>query len=206
MKRLIFGFIATGAVLSAVVACKDVTKTSVNESPKSESKIMVSAEDSALFVDVFQAYLGYDQAYADSAAEKTDLVGDVLGLQADNASEHYKKNMVHVDSVLQKCIQLVGQRNYDELLLTLETERNNINVHPGNVIDNEIGLLLVYNKLYSAAYPESEDSFYMKMMPLYKFSELHLQLIENFGKGRHPFHDQLENLINEAKEHLNGQK
>ena len=151
MKRLIFGFIATGAVLSAVVACKDATKTSVNESPKSESKIMVSAEDSALFVDVFQAYLGYDQAYADSAAEKTDLVGDVLGLQADNASEHYKKNMVHVDSVLQKCIQLVGQRNYDELLLTLETERKNINVHPGNVIDNEIGLLLVYNKLYSAA-------------------------------------------------------
>ena len=198
MKKLIFGLIVMGAVLSLVVACKDATKTSVKESPKSESKFVVSAEDSALFVDVFQAYLDYDQAYADSAAEKADLVSSVLEYQEEDVSGHYKKNMVHVDSVLNNCIKLVGQRKYDVLLQTLEAERMNIDYHPGNVIDNEIGLLLVYHKLYDAAYPESEDSFYMKMLPIYEFSELHFKIIESFGKGRHPFHDQLENLIKEA--------
>jgi len=58
---------------------------------------------------------------------------------------------------------------------------------------------LIFNKLYYQRYAESLDSFYIKMLPIYKFTELHMEALEMMGKERHPFHDHMLKLIEEAE-------
>lgn len=70
--------------------------------------------------------------------------------------------------------------------------------HPGNVIDNEIGLNIVFSKLYNQSC-ESQDSFYTKMLPIYRFTQLHMEALEALGRERHPFYDKLTELIKTAE-------
>ena len=154
---------------------------------------------------MLSAYLDYDEVYADSAARRAGIIGDELEPEAVDAREHYMQNLLHVDSVMCRCIRFVRWRDYDHLLSTLEMERTNIYSHPGNVMDNELGLIMVFSKLYQQAYPESPDSFYTKMLPIYNFAKIHMELLEALGKGRHPFYDDMLELIDEANEFSSSQ-
>jgi hypothetical protein len=157
------------------------------------SKIQLSGKDSASAIALFETYLGYSQAFADSAAMDAESL-------SDGAAEGYQQNRVHVDSVLHNCIVLVKQRNYDKLLTTLEKERFNIYTHPGNMVNNETGLVKLFSLLYNQVYPEAEDSFYMKMLPIYEFTLTHMEMLEMMGKERHPDYEAIQHLVNHARE------
>ena len=193
MKKSIICVLGMVLALCMVMSCQKGKITKSENAPKeTTSKIMLSTEDSMLCMEVLGAYQDYKQSYADSAREKTEMINE-------DAGEAYLQNQKHVDSVLNECLILVRQRNYDRLLSKLETERVNFYSHPGNVIDNEIGLSIIFNKLYYQRYAESLDSFYIKMLPIYKFTELHMEALEMMGKERHPFHDHMLKLIEEAE-------
>ena len=65
---------------------------------------------------------------------------------------------------------------------------------------------MVFSALYNQVYPESQDSFYTKMLPIYDFAKMHMELLEALGKGRHPFYDGIQSLIDDANECLGQEK
>ena len=199
MKKCIYSLIGVMLALCITTACYEGTKEiaptakdeEVTEEVETLSKIKLEAEDSALCIEVFESYLDYEDSYADSARRKTE---EILA----NAGEKYQQNKIHIDSVLKECIGLVKIRSYDILLDKLERERIQIYSHPGNLIDNEIGLAMIFGRLYNQRYYESQDSFYMKMLPIYRFTKLHIEALEALGKERHPFYNSLLELIEKA--------
>lgn len=189
MKKTFIGMMVLAGIMVMIAGCSE------KKGDKQEvvSKIQLNDEESMLAIALFATYLGYSQAYADSAAMDADAL-------YDGAAEGYQQNRVHVDSVLHNCIELVKQRNYDMLLTTLEKERINIYTHPGNMIDNETGLVHLFSELYDQVYPEAEDSFYMKMLPIYEFTLTHMEMLEMMGKERHPDYEVIQLLVTHARE------
>ena len=195
MKKSIICVLAMVVALCMAISCQKGNTTKGENAPgETVSKIMLNSEDSMLCMEVLGAYQDYKQSYADSAREKTEMINE-------DAGEAYLLNQIHVDSVLNECLILVRQRNYDKLLSRLEAERVNFYSHPGNTIDNEIGLNIMFSKLYNQ-FCESQDSFYTKMLPIYRFTKLHMEALEAFGKERHPFYDHMLKLIEEAEEYV----
>lgn len=194
MKSFIFGLTGLMLVLCMTMSCQkgknDAGSTEKGENVPEEmdAKIILSSEDSMLCVEVLGSYLDYKELYVDSARVNCEQI-------KKNAGEWYLQNKEHIDSVLHECIGLVRQRNYDQLLARLEKERMQIYSHPGNVIDNEIGLVIIFSKLYNQRYYESKDSFYMKMLPIYEFTKLHMETLEVLGSKRHPLYNDLTELI-----------
>ena len=186
--------VATVLTLAACHGKKSSPKEDDNQEKIAEAKkeIPVSAEDSAICVDVFTRYLNVPQEYAEEAA------GNAASLM-DDADIEYQKNKVHVDSMFHNCIDLVKERKYNALLDRLEKERINIYQHPGNLLDNELGLVKVFSILYNGMYSEAEDSFYVKMLPAYEFCKTHMEMLEMMGQERHPDYEQLDQLISHAR-------
>ena len=126
MKKSVICVLGLVLALCMVMSCQKGKTTKSENAPKeTTSKIMLSTEDSMLCMEVLGAYQDYKQSYADSAREKTEMINE-------DAGEAYLQNQKHVDSVLNECLILVRQRNYDRLLSKLETERVNFYSHPGN--------------------------------------------------------------------------
>ena len=198
IKRVVLESCVMIAGLTIVVACgsKDngQQKTTTTEE-KVVSKIQLNEEDSQSAIELFERYLYVSQAYADSAAANVEMI-------AASAIESYQRNKVHVDSVLYDCIRLARQGNYDKMLATLEEERENIYIHPGNLVDNEIDLMLLFSMLYNQVYYTSELGFYKKMMPHYDHLMLHMDMLEMLGKGKHPLYDYVKQGVDHAKEVL----
>ncbi len=189
MMRKMFVCIMVLAGMMMIVGCSEKKGDMQEVVPK----IQLNDEESTFAIALFETYLGYSQAYADSAAMEADALND-------GSAEGYQQNRVHVDSVLHNCIELVKQRNFDMLLTTLEKERINIYTHPGNMIDNETGLVHLFSGLYNQVYPEAEDSFYLKMLPIYEFTLTHMEMLEMMGKERHPDYESILLLVNHARE------
>lgn len=189
MKKTFVCIMVLAGIMMMIAGCSEKRE----DKQEVESKIQLNNEESMLAVALFETYLGYSQAYADSAAMDAEVL-------YDGTAESYQQNRVHVDSVLHNCIELVKRRDYDMLLTTLEKERINIYTHPGNMIDNETGLVHLFSELYGRVYPEAEDSFYMKMLPIYEFSLTHMEMLEMMGKERHPDYEVIQFLVNHAKE------
>lgn len=198
MKKFILGLTGVMLVIFWAMSCqvgkRDAESIAKDEdvSEKTASKIILSSEDSMLCVEVFESYLDYKKLYVDSACVNCEQI-------KKNAGEWYLQNKEHIDSVLHECIGLVRQRNYDQLLARLEKERMQIYSHPGDVIDNEIGLDIIFRKLYNQRYYESKDSFYMKVLPIYEFTKLHMETLEVLGSERHPLYNDLTELIKTAE-------
>ena len=200
MKKFILGLTGVMLVLCMTMSCQKgkngagSTEEGENVSEEMDAKIILSSEDSTLCMEVLESYLDYKELYVDSARVYSEQI-------KKNAGEWYLQNKEHIDSVLHECIGLVRQRNYDQLLTRLEKERMQIYSHPGNVIDNEIGLVIIFSKLYNQRYYESKDSFYMKMLPVYEFTKLHMEALEVLGCERHPLYDNITELIKTAEKY-----
>ena len=183
MRKRLFGIGVMMAGLALLAACnpkdKGQQKTATTEETVGEekvvSKIQLDEEECKSAIELFERYLHVSQAYADSAAANVEMI-------AASAIESYQRNKVHVDSVLNDCIGLARQGNYDKMLATLEDERENIYIHPGNLVDNEIDLMLLFSMLYNQVYYTSEHGFYKKMMPHYDHLMLHMDMMEKLGK------------------------
>jgi len=189
--------------LALLAACgprdKGQQKTATTEEAVGEekvvSKIQLDEEECQSAIELFERYLHVSQAYADSAAANVEMI-------AASAIESYQRNKVHVDSVLHDCIRMAKQGNYDKVLATLEEERENIYVHPGNLVDNEIDLMLLFSKFYNQVYYTSEQGFYKKMMPHYDHLLLHMEMMEKLGKGKHQDYDVIKLAVDYAKKVL----
>ena len=86
--------VATVLALAACHGKKSSPKDDDNQEKIAEAKkeIPVSAEDSAICVDVFTRYLNVSQEYAKEAARNAASL-------MDDADIEYQKNKVHVDSM-----------------------------------------------------------------------------------------------------------
>lgn len=156
MRNFIFLAIFAVVGLSAWICLADAKETKGEETAEEETSPRISPEDSALFIEVFETYLDYDMDFANSSMKYAESM-------RKGAGKDYHKSRKHIDSMFHDCIELVKLGDYEKMLELLETERLNIYRHPGNSIDNEIGLVTVFAKMYNQIYPESTDSFYMKM-------------------------------------------
>lgn len=186
-------FLAMAMVLGACSEKKGQASVNNEVSEPVKSKIQLNAEDSAFAVDVLGRYLNVSQVFADSAAATT-------GALNGGSAEGYLANKAHVDSVLHSCIDMVKQRNYDGLLSMLEKERTNIYVHPGNLIDNEIDLGILFGRMYNQV-AGSEDDFYKRMLPIYEFTVTHMDMLVKMGNERHPDYEVIKGYYEVAKAH-----
>lgn len=187
MKKSIFNVLGLVLVLSMTLSCQkgSTVKGEVKTTAEGDGT-GISAEDRAEFIRVFEDYLSYSKEYADSAAKKAGAT-PIGELPANTKAEaHYQQNRVHGDSLMHKCIALLKNKQDRELLRLLEAERVNIYTYPGNTIDNELNLGWIVENLYKEEYKENEDSFYIKMLPWYEFSVLHMEMLKMLGKGDHP--------------------
>lgn len=148
-------------------------------------EVRIPAEDSADFVAVLNTYLEYSREFADSAAKTAGRMP--LGPHPGDprAEAAYQRNIGHVDSVMRQCIALVKDREYRRVLDVLNEERMNIYSHPGNMIDNELDLRWVVERISAEVYHQ-RDTLAVRMLPWYEFNALHMELLQAMGKGEHP--------------------
>lgn len=202
MRKFIFLAIFAVVGLSAWICLADGKETKGEETAEEEmaeeeTQPWISPEDSAMFIEVFETYLDYDMDFANSSMKYAESM-------RKGAGKDYHKSRKHIDSMFHDCIELVKLGDFEKMLELLETERLNIYRHPGNSIDNEIGLVTVFAKMYNQIYPESTDSFYMKMLPKYQFMKTHIEVKRALTDEEefHPIYEEILKIIDNAHEVL----
>lgn len=189
MKQLGVGVGCVVVIAMMIMGCgskaEKAGKVDVS-SPQTVNVYDISAEDSAMMVDVFRAYLAVSQDEADSAAMTAGDVAERINIPASEEEAHYRQNKAHCDSLMDRCIWLVQERRYDDLYDLLDGERVNIYVHPGNTVDNESGLVSIVDLLCEQRFSTEEAEFYLRMKPWYENLRLHMEILEMLYHKQHP--------------------
>ena len=91
---------------------------------------------------------------------------------------YFLRNITHIDSVVNTCVEFIHQNKEDELISLLETELQNFYAHPHNNVDNEMALHYLIEELYSRHCTSTEE-FFAKVIPLAEWSVMHIETMEN---------------------------
>ncbi len=138
-------------------------------------QIRFEKEEQISAINTLAIYQHVDSIFADKAKILSDYIGKSMGKYD---STFYRKNIQHIDSVVQSCIELVYQNNPKELLALLEKERLNFYVHPANTIANEDKLHMLFTQLYNKFHTEyNQDEYTSKFITLIEHTRLHIQLL-----------------------------
>lgn len=185
-------FILTITVLLILSAC--------NQQKKSET---LTKEQQEACINTFKLYLNVDESRIEESLEFIKLL--VKYSDGDNETqEYFQRNIVHIDSAMQHCIELVKQEDYKKLIEIFEKERMNIVAHPNNTVDNEWHLYSVFSLLY-AQYIEDDKDYYTKLAELGEWSRMHIEAVQMNGNV-HPLYKQVLNELLQIYDALDNPK
>ena len=118
--------------------------------------------------------------------------------------EWYRQNVVHIDSVMNVCIELVQQDESIKLADLLEKERYNIYAHPHNdtylCYEFHSVLALIYSKTI-----ESEKEYFIKVADLGEYSKLLIEAVQANWEKPHPLYLQVLNELQQIYDMLGNQ-
>lgn len=186
-------FILVTTVLLILSAC--------NQQKKAET---LTKEQQEFCLNAFKLYLNVDESRIEESLEFIKLL--VKYSDGDNETqEYFQRNIVHIDSVMQHCIELVKQEDYKKLIEIFKKERMNIVAHPNNTVDNEWHLYSVFALLY-AQYIEDDKDYYTKLAELGEWSRMHIEAVQANWKEPHPLYKQVLDELLQIYEALDNPK
>ena len=168
----------------------------------------ITDEHQKFCIETFNIYLQSDYPKAKQSEDLYRLMIKHSDISEEEKAESilwYKRNLVHVDSVMHTCVSLVEHHDYEKLIKLLEVERINIISHPNNDVYNEWQLQSVMALLYSRLIPD-DTGFYRKLEPLAEWSRMHIEAIQGQNGKEHPLYRQVLNELKEIYSSLNESK
>lgn len=141
-------------------------------------------------LNTFEAYLDVDSAMAKEKEEFYKLTLNQSDSNDEAAEDWYGKNIVHIDSVMRKSIDLVKQDKSKQLLDLLESERYNIYGHPNADTYNCYDFHTVYMLLYTKNI-ENNWEYYTKLAELGEFSRMQIEAVQSNWEEPHPLYKQV---------------
>lgn len=193
MKRILM--IMAVLVLVCLMGCKGKEPAKQTEAKSNDQfEFVLSDDDREDFLFVFENYLKTSKERGDST----------LGFMRENGIDaeglaQFKSNQQHVDSVMNKCIQLTKDGLYGNLYDLLEKERKNILASPGSSIQNILDLTVVVRRISLEKYAKDMRAFAQSVLPWDEFGVAAIEITRALGKGTHP--DYGEMLLKVASEY-----
>ncbi|MBO4827726.1 MAG: hypothetical protein J5506_10940 [Prevotella sp.] len=182
-------------VIMGLVSCNARSGAQQKETKSSDDfGFVLSDDDREDFLFVFENYLKISKERGDS----TIKFMRENGIDAEGLAQ-FKSNQQHVDSVMNKCIQLTKDGLYGSLYDLLEKERKNILVSPGSSIQNILDLTVVVRKMCLQKYAKDMRAFAQNVLPWDEFGVVAMDMARALGKGTHP--DYGEMLLKVASEY-----
>lgn len=167
----------------------------------------VFKENKELCLKTFKEYLEVGQR----RKEATEFIKLMLKYSDESKAEKekswkwYQANIVHVDSVMQHCIELTEQGESKQLLDLLVAERENIYAHPNNSISNCWDLHSVYAMLYSI-YIKDDKDYYVKIAELAEYSRMQIEVYQKSNEKQHVLYKQVLNELLQIYKTLQNQE
>lgn len=167
----------------------------------------VFKENKELCLKTFKEYLEVGQR----RKEATEFIKLMLKYSDESKAEKekswkwYQANIVHVDSVMQHCIELTEQGESKQLLDLLVAERENIYAHPNNSISNCWDLHSVYAMLYSI-YIKDDKDYYTKIAELAEYSRMQIEVYQKSNEKQHALYKQVLNELLQIYKTLQNQE
>ena len=167
----------------------------------------VFTENKELCLNTFKEYLEVGQR----RKEATEFIKLMLKYSDESKAEKekswkwYQANIVHVDSVMQHCIELTEQGESKQLLDLLVAERGNIYAHPNNSISNCWDLHSVYAMLYSI-YIKDDKDYYVKIAELAEYSRMQIEVYQKSNEKQHVLYKQVLNELLQIYKTLQNQE
>ncbi len=167
----------------------------------------VFKENKELCLKTFKEYLEVGQR----RKEATEFIKLMLKYSDERKAEKerswkwYQANTVHVDSVMQHCIELTEQGESKQLLDLLVAERENIYAHPNNSIFNCWDLHSVYAMLYSI-YIKDDKDYYTKIAELAEYSRMQIEVYQKSNEKQHVLYKQVLNELLQIYKTLQNQE
>lgn len=167
----------------------------------------VFTENRELCLKTFKEYLEVGQR----RKEATEFIKLMLKYSDESKAEKekswkwYQANIVHVDSVMQHCIELTEQGESKQLLNLLVAERENIYAHPNNSISNCWNLHSVYAMLYSI-YIKDDKDYYTKIAELAEYSRMQIEVYQKSNEKQHVLYKQVLNELLQIYKTLQNQE
>ena len=167
----------------------------------------VFTENIDLCLKTFKEYLEVGQR----RKEATEFIKLMLKYSDESKAEKerswkwYQANTVHVDSVMQHCIELTEQGESKQLLNLLVAERENIYAHPNNSISNSWYLHSVYAMLYSI-YIKDDKDYYTKIAELAEYSRMQIEVYQKSNEKQHVLYKQVLNELLQIYKTLQNQE
>lgn len=167
----------------------------------------VFTENKELCFKTFKEYLEVGQR----RKETTEFIKLMLKYSDESKTEKektwkwYQANTIHVDSVMQHCIELTEQGESKQLLDLLVTERENIYAHPNNSISNCRDLHSVYAMLYSI-YIKDDKDYYTKIAELAEYSRMQIEVYQKSNEKQHVLYKQVLNELLQIYKTLQNQE
>jgi len=167
----------------------------------------VFTENKELCLNTFKEYLEVGQR----RKEATEFIKLMLKYSDESKAEKekswkwYQANTLHVDSVMQHCIELTEQGESKQLLDLLVVERENIYAHPNNSISNCWDLHSVYAMLYSI-YIKDDKDYYVKIAELAEYSRMQIEVYQKSNEKQHVLYKQVLNELLQIYKTLQNQE
>lgn len=167
----------------------------------------VFKENKELCLKTFKEYLEVGQR----RKETTEFIKLMLKYSDESKAEKekswkwYQANIVHVDSVMQHCIELTEQGESKQLLDLLVAERENIYAHPNNSISNCWDLHSVYAMLYSI-YIKDDKDYNTKIAELAEYSRMQIEVYQKSNEKQHVLYKQVLNELLQIYKTLQNQE
>lgn len=168
-------------------------------------KAQLTKEQQEFCIGTFQLYLNVDE---ELIQEREKLYFLMLKHSDDNKKEDkawFRKNVAHIDSIMQQGIELAKRNENKKLLDILETELYNIYGHPKNDTYNCWQLHSMLGLLYSIHIKDDKE-FYTKIASLAEFSRLQIEAVQANWKESHPLYKQVLNELIQIYEALGDDK
>ena len=149
----------------------------------------ITKEQQEFCISTFKLYLNVDENRIEESLEFMRLLQKHQNSNDKDLQDWHQANIIHIDSVMHHCIELVKQEDYKVLIDILEKEHINIVAHPNNTVDNEWQLHSVFALLYAHSV-ENDKDYYKKLAELGEWSRMHIEAYQMNGKI-HPLYRQV---------------
>lgn len=191
MAVIAVGLVACGSKEGAKSGLQNPSNVAVNDGVDYK----VSAENQAEFIRVFESYLAMGE-------ERVDNVLGFMkesGITTPQGREDYKRNRLHVDSLMHSFIALTKEGKYGTLYALLEKERMNIQRSPGSTVENYLDMTMIVRTLGEQKFANNSEDFFKMIVHWDEFAVTLMSALKTLGKGTHP--EYLNALVTVAKEY-----
>lgn len=188
-----------------VVGCNG-QHTNHQQSAESVTKVARENDDKIFRKQTFEAFQHPDETTV-TECEKTYLqMLEKFSSNSEKDNGWYRKNIIHIDSITNYCIELSENDKDEELLSVLENELGNFLAHPSADSYATFDLSTVLTKLYFEQ-RENHPDYLEKCIELWELNKVKIEAIQVEGGENHSLYPEIiEILLNLYKRTDNKQK